>query len=125
MRPISRARPGIEIEAAGLTQYIAGQCLVGDETVHVDIGIGVSDIDARRIAVARYPFAAPEIDAALKAEQLAGSARIGERPVTVVDLLAEDPAPDRGTRAGVQAIGWRFRRRLARHPVSRVDASQA
>ena len=110
----SPARPGIEIEAAGLAQHIAGRRLVGDETVHVDIGIGISDINARRIAMARQPFATPQIDTALKAQQLAGGARIGERPVAVVDLLAEDPAPDRGPPAGVQAIGRCFHRRLAR-----------
>ena len=72
--------------------------------------------------MARHPFAAPQIDTALKAQQLAGGARIGERPVMVVDLLAEDPAPDRGPPAGVQAIGRRFHRRLAQIP-SRVSPS--
>ena len=125
MRPIGRARPGIEIEAAGVAKHIAGCRFVGDETAHVDIGIGISDIKARRIAMARQPFAAPDIDAALKAQQLAGGARIGKGPIMVVDLLAEDPAPDRGPPAGVQAIGRRFHRRLAPDPVPRVAVGWA
>jgi hypothetical protein len=55
--------------------------------------------------MARHPFATPQIDTALKAQQLARGARIGERPVTVVDLLAEDPAPGRLAPAGIRAIG--------------------
>ena len=96
MRPIRRARPGVEIEAAGPAQRIVGRCLVRDATGHVDIGIGVGKVDAGGIAMARQPFATPQIDTALKAQQLAGGTRIGERPVTVVDLLADDPAPGRG-----------------------------
>src|SRR4249920_1581333 len=53
MRPVRRTRPGIEIEATGLALHKGGRRLVGDETVHVDIGIGVTDINARRIAMAR------------------------------------------------------------------------
>ena len=116
MGPISPACPGIEIEAPGLAHHIAGRRLVGDKAVNVDSGIGVGEVDAGGIATPRHPFAAQQIETALKAQKVARRARIGESQVMVVDLLAEDPAPDRGFPAGVQAIGRRFHRRLARDP---------
>src|SRR4051812_6018160 len=125
MRPVSAARPCIEIETAGVTEHVAGRCFVSDEAAHIDIGIGISDINASDIAMARYPFASPQIDTALKAEHLAGGARISERLVVVVDLLAQEPAPDRRSPAGVQAIGRRLDRGPARYPVPRVATGWA
>jgi hypothetical protein len=60
---MSPARPCVEIKAAGLAQHIGGRRLIGDETAHIDIGVGISDKNARRIAMARHLFATPQIDA--------------------------------------------------------------
>jgi hypothetical protein len=62
MCPIGSARPGIQIEAAGLAQHVGGRRLVGDEAGHVDIGIGVGEVDAGGVAMARHRYVLEEVN---------------------------------------------------------------
>jgi hypothetical protein len=58
------------------------------------MAVAIGEVETGGVAVARDQAAAPEIDAGLDPGDLAGGARVGKGLVVVVDLLAEQAAPD-------------------------------
>ena len=66
---------------------LSGSRRVGDKAVHVDVGVALGEVDAGGAGVAGDQAAAPQIEAGLEADDLAGGLRIGNRVIAVIDAL--------------------------------------
>lgn len=125
MRPVTACRIRIEIERAGVGEHVARCRRVGDETVHPHVGVAIRQIDAGRVAMAGKQATAPEIESALETAEPAAGARIGERLVAVVDLLAVEARPIAAGNARAVAAGIRPCQRVTDTLVQRAQRREA
>ncbi|CAE6847459.1 hypothetical protein R75461_07313 [Paraburkholderia nemoris] len=75
--------------------------------------------------MARQEAAAPQVDARLETNQRAAGARIGERLIAVVDLLAEQTHPAGAAPAVVAGSSLRLRQRVANALMHRAERGEA